>query len=92
MSNNKTKYQLLLERLIGDPELKKKALETTPEQFLALCREKGLEKLSLEEATQLQKTVKSVFNGASEPVSLQNLANVAGGIDCAWGCGPLQCC
>ena len=40
MSNNKTKYQLLLERLMGDPELKKKALEATPEQFLALCREK----------------------------------------------------
>ena len=88
MSDGKSCYQRFLEQLAVQPDQLEAALHKSEDVY----KRQGLEKLSLEEATQLQKTVKSVFNGASEPVSLQNLANVAGGIDCAWGCGPLQCC
>ena len=35
MSNEKTRYQLLLERLGNNPALKEQALSATPEQFAA---------------------------------------------------------
>ena len=50
MSNAKTYFQVLMERLASDPALKDKALSATPERFLALCQDNGLKELSLDQA------------------------------------------
>ena len=92
MPNEKTRYQLLVERLTSDPALKEQALKATPEQFLALCREKGLDKIEPDKAKALQERLKSTFDPISGELSAEQLESVAAGIDCAWGCGPLQCC
>ena len=91
MSNEKTRYQLLLERLSSDPELKERALNATPEEFLALCKEKGL-KIEADKAGTLQKQLKAAFDSVSGELSSEQMETVAGGIDCSWGCGKLQCC
>lgn len=86
MSHEKTRYQLLLERLSSDPELKEQALNATPEEFLALCKENGL-KVEADSAEAMQKQLKAAFDSASGELSNEQLAAVAGGVDCCgWDC------
>lgn len=81
MSNAKTYFQVLMERLASDPALKDKALSATPEQFLAMCQENGLKELTLDKAKTLQQKLKTAF--ASEgAISEDQLAEVAGGAYC----------
>lgn len=92
MSNDRTKYQLLLERLSSDSTLKDQALNATPEEFLTLCRNNGL-KIEADNAKTLQERIKETFSeGESGELSIEQLEKIAGGVDCVWGCGPLQCC
>ena len=48
ISNEKARYQLLAERLAGDPDLRERALSASPERFVALCEENGLKGISLD--------------------------------------------
>ena len=87
MPNERTRYQLLLERLASDPDLKERALTAAPEQFLALCREKGLQGLDLEKAARLQEQVKRAFDPVSGKLSLEQMEGAAGGVGvCFWNC------
>lgn len=85
MSNEKTKYQLLLERLGNNPALKEQALSATPEQFAALCREHGLKEITLDRAETLQKRLKETFDATTGALSDDQLAAAAGGGFCECG-------
>lgn len=87
MHNEKTRFQLLLERVASDPELKEQVLNATPEQFLALCKSKGLERMDMDKAEEVQKKVKAAFDSVSGELSPEQLTNVAGGVGvCVWNC------
>lgn len=92
MTNEKTRYQLLLERVAGDPVLKSQVLNATPEQFQALRKSKGLE-VDMERATELQKQVKAAFDPVSGQLTSEQLDNVAAGVGvCIWNCYTKNCC
>ena len=87
LHNEKTRFQLLLERVASDPELKQQVLNATPEQFLALCKSKGLERLDMDKAEELLKKVKAAFDSVSGELSPEQLTNAAGGVGvCIWNC------
>lgn len=92
MPNDKTRYQLLLERLNSDPALKDRMLNATPEEFLTMCSEHGL-KIEADKAKVLLDRLKDSFSDANGELSFEQLESVAGGVDCMWGdCGSLECC
>lgn len=83
MSNEKTLYQLLLERAATNPELREKALSITPEEFCSLLKENGLTDIDSERAALLQGRLKDTFEKTNENLSDEQLFNVSGGIMCA---------
>lgn len=91
MSNEKTRYQLLVERLGADPALKEKALEATPEQLIDLFREDDLKEMTLDKAQALQRRLKATFAPASASGELSDdmLEAVGGGL--GGPCGGQPC-
>ncbi len=91
MTDKKTRYQILLEKVASDPALKSQVLNATAEQFLSLCKEKGLE-LDMERATELQKQIKAAFDPVSGQLTSEQLRNVAAGVGvCVWNCYSTNC-
>lgn len=79
MAKEKTRHQLLVERVASDPALRERAFGAGPEQFLALCRENGLEDMTLEKAEEVQKRLKLAFDLVSGRLCDEQLDGISGG-------------
>ena len=79
MANEKTLFQLLVERVATDPALKEKVRTADVDAFVALLAENGVQNITTEQAEEVLGRLKAVFSQETGELSEDALDQVAGG-------------